>query len=140
MSKCSCHLCIFTNGNVEFCLLLIHFYLLFIFFFFHFLGRFLDPHSKSRSYLPFGLGHRVCVGSTLAKMEIFMFCAYLVKNFVFSSPDGEPLPDTTGRSGLTIRPKPFKICLKKRLWCEKPALLSTSLHTDSYKYLYVGLY
>lgn len=77
--------------------------------------RFLDPHSKSRSYLPFGLGHRVCVGSTLAKMEIFMFCAYLVKNFVFSSPDGEPLPDTTGRSGLTIRPKPFKICLKKRL-------------------------
>ncbi|GAB1607752.1 steroid 17-alpha-hydroxylase/17,20 lyase-like [Argonauta hians] len=77
--------------------------------------RFLDPQGQSKSYLPFGLGHRVCVGSTVAKMEIFMFCAYLVTNFVFTCPQGEPLPDITGRAGLTIRPKPFKICLKRRL-------------------------
>ncbi|XP_069139176.1 steroid 17-alpha-hydroxylase/17,20 lyase-like [Argopecten irradians] len=78
-------------------------------------GRFLDECPGERySYLPFGIGNRVCLGSTISKMEIFMYCACLLSKYELACPNGEPLPDVTGIPGLTLRPKPFKIKLIER--------------------------
>ncbi|KAK3097001.1 hypothetical protein FSP39_005504 [Pinctada imbricata] len=77
--------------------------------------RFLDPDRRTRfSYLPFGIGHRVCLGSAIAKMSIFLFCACLVSKYKFTVPDGEGLPDPTPNAGLSNRPKPFSIKLIER--------------------------
>lgn len=79
--------------------------------------RFLYKDSGERySYLPFGIGHRVCLGSNIAKMSVFSFCATLIKNYKITVPDGSPLPDMKPNAGLTNRPKPFEIKLVKRCW------------------------
>lgn len=78
-------------------------------------GRFLDDWtSETYSYLPFGIGNRVCLGSTISKIEMFMYCACLLSKYELSCPDGDPLPDTTGVPGLTMRPKPFRVKLIER--------------------------
>ncbi|XP_060072856.1 steroid 17-alpha-hydroxylase/17,20 lyase-like [Ylistrum balloti] len=78
-------------------------------------GRFLDECPGERySYLPFGIGNRVCLGSTISKMEIFMYCACLLSRYELVCPQGDPLPDVTGIPGLTLRPKPFRIKLIER--------------------------
>lgn len=77
--------------------------------------RFLQPNPNERySYLPFGIGNRVCLGSVIAKMEMFLFCGCLLSKYTLKCPDKEPLPDTKGLSGLTMRPLPFKIYLEER--------------------------
>lgn len=86
-------------------------------FFLCFSERFLYKDSGERySYLPFGIGHRVCLGSNIAKMSVFSFCATLIKNYKITVPDGSPLPDMKPNAGLTNRPKPFEIKLVKRCW------------------------
>ena len=43
---------------------------------FLFLDRFLDKDGKiftPKSFMPFSVGRRVCLGDNLAKMELFMF-------------------------------------------------------------------
>lgn len=77
--------------------------------------RFLHPNPNERySYLPFGIGSRVCLGSVIAKMEMFLFCGCLLSKYSIKCPEKEPLPNTKGLSGLTMRPLPFKIYLEER--------------------------
>lgn len=79
--------------------------------------RFLHPNPSERySYLPFGIGSRVCLGSVIAKMEMFLFCGCLLSKYSIKCPEKEPLPNTKGLSGLTMRPLPFKIYLEERKW------------------------
>ncbi|XP_076681205.1 putative cytochrome P450 304a1 [Andrena cerasifolii] len=55
--------------------------------------------------LPFGLGHRVCMGETFARYNIFSLFAGLMQNFNLSFVEGEPtrLEDTL--PGLIVTPK-----------------------------------
>ncbi|XP_052103028.1 steroid 17-alpha-hydroxylase/17,20 lyase-like [Mytilus californianus] len=77
--------------------------------------RFLHHNPNERySYIPFGIGNRVCLGSVIAKMEVFLFCGCLLSKYSIKCPENEPLPDTKGLSGLTMRPLPFKIILEDR--------------------------
>lgn len=58
-------------------------------------------------------GNRVCLGESLAKMELFLFFVSLLQQFTFSVPDGVEL-STEGVSGIVRVPEPFKVHAKAR--------------------------
>ncbi|KAH9490073.1 cytochrome P450 2 sub U member 1 [Bulinus truncatus] len=80
--------------------------------------RFLDGSGAAvqREWLvPFGVGRRVCLGESLAKMELFIFLANLFQTFEFLPEDPENLPPLTDVFGLTVAPKPYKVrCIKRK--------------------------
>ncbi|XP_063045962.1 cytochrome P450 2K1-like [Engraulis encrasicolus] len=82
----------------------------------HFLdgqGRFV----KRDAFMPFSAGRRVCLGESLAKMELFIFFASLLQRFRFTAPPGvsEDELDLTPLVGFTLNPSPHKLCAVGRL-------------------------
>uniref|UniRef100_A0A8C3TZU1 CP2J2 protein n=1 Tax=Catharus ustulatus TaxID=91951 RepID=A0A8C3TZU1_CATUS len=77
----------------------------------HFLkdGKF----SKNENFIPFSLGKRSCLGELLARSELFLFFTSLLQKFTFQAP-----PDTKlslqSMMGITLAPKPYKICAVPR--------------------------
>ena len=81
--------------------------------------RFLDSKTgtviRKEQFVPFGFGKRVCMGESLAKGELFLFTAILIKNVVVLKPEHHPVPDTRNDiAGLTRSPKPFHIKIQRR--------------------------
>lgn len=70
--------------------------------------------SKPEYFMPFGVGRRMCLGDTLARMELFLFFSSLLHKFNLSLPEGAPLPNLNGTVGVTISPEPFEVCLLER--------------------------
>ncbi|KAM6443419.1 steroid 17-alpha-hydroxylase/17,20 lyase isoform 1-T1 [Liasis olivaceus] len=87
--------------------------------------RFLDEdgnriYSPSPSYLPFGAGIRVCLGETLAKMELFLFLAWILQKFSLSVPEGNTLPEPEGKFGVVLQVPKFKVkATLREAWKEK---------------------
>ncbi|KAI8489154.1 cytochrome P450 2 sub U member 1 [Branchiostoma belcheri] len=77
-------------------------------------GRFLDAEgnviNKPESFMPFSGGRRECLGEQLARMELFLFFSTLLQSFTFRTPEGAPPPTTDGFLGITLSPRPFKLC------------------------------
>ncbi|MBN3321388.1 CP2K1 protein, partial [Atractosteus spatula] len=78
-------------------------------------GHFLDAQGnfiRKEAFMPFSAGRRVCLGETLAKMELFLFFTALLQKFTFRLPPGilpedlnmEPVP------GITASPHSYKLC------------------------------
>jgi len=78
--------------------------------------RFLERQFSSHEYLPFGGGHRYCIGSALAMMELKLSVATLLADFELTLPHSRPL--LPARRGLTMAP-PASMALnikRKRLF------------------------
>ena len=60
------------------------------------------------------LGRRVCLGESLAKMEMFLFFVNLMQRFTFTLPAGRPRPPMDGIAGVTLGPHPYEIVATKR--------------------------
>lgn len=80
--------------------------------------RFLDENGalcekKGRLQMSFSIGSRRCLGSTLAKAEIFLLLACLLHKYQFSSSTGSNI-DLKGRFGFTWSPNPFDILTRIR--------------------------
>ncbi|MED6249317.1 Cytochrome P450 2K1 [Ataeniobius toweri] len=78
-------------------------------------SHFLDMEGKfikRNAFLPFSAGRRVCLGESLAKMELFLFFTSLMQRFQFTPPPGvsEDELDLTPAVGFTIPPSPHELC------------------------------
>ncbi|OXB82725.1 UNVERIFIED_CONTAM: hypothetical protein H355_000423 [Colinus virginianus] len=74
-------------------------------------SHFLDADGnfvRREAFIPFSIGRRACVGEGLAKMELFLFFAGLLRKFVFQPPPGvnKAELDLTADVGFTLNPMP----------------------------------
>lgn len=83
---------------------------------FSFSERFLETGGAAlRSLVPFSGGARLCLGESVAKMELFLFTAYLLRDFELLQPgDKEGLPDLKGVASVVLKAKPFKVIVRPR--------------------------
>ena len=73
-----------------------------------------DQNVGSKSFLPFGMGRRVCAGETLAKQELFVITSRLLHEFTLHKAPG-PLPQITDDlTGIIHYPPSYEICFKPR--------------------------
>ncbi|KAK5848067.1 hypothetical protein PBY51_005719 [Eleginops maclovinus] len=74
--------------------------------------RFLDDRGQRVTppcFMPFGAGPRVCVGESLARLELFLFLSSLLQRMSFKLPDGASPPNLQGRLGVVLQPLPYKV-------------------------------
>ncbi|XP_070849116.1 cytochrome P450 17A2 [Chaetodon trifascialis] len=79
--------------------------------------RFLDDRGQRVTpscFLPFGAGPRVCVGESLARLELFLFLSSLLQRMSFRLPDGASPPNLQGRLGVVLQPLPYKVVVTPR--------------------------
>ncbi|XP_038594155.1 cytochrome P450 2K1-like [Micropterus salmoides] len=82
-------------------------------------SHFLDEEGKfvrRDAFMPFSAGRRVCLGESLAKMELFLLFTSLLQRFRFTPPPGvtEDKLDLTPVVGLTLTPSAHKLCAVSR--------------------------
>ncbi|XP_072217957.1 cytochrome P450 2K1-like [Leuresthes tenuis] len=78
-------------------------------------AHFLDKDGnfvKRDAFIPFSAGRRICVGESLARMELFIFFTTLLQHFRFTPPPGvsEDELDLTPQTGITLIPSAHKLC------------------------------
>ncbi|KAM6936711.1 steroid 21-hydroxylase [Lycodopsis pacificus] len=78
--------------------------------------RFLEGGGNSaRALIPFGGGARLCLGESVAKMELFLFTAYLLRDFHFIPPEsGASLPDLRGVASVVLKVKSYTVTARPR--------------------------
>ncbi|XP_013395423.1 cytochrome P450 2C15 isoform X4 [Lingula anatina] len=81
-------------------------------------ARFLDENGKLGKIpdclTPFSLGRRVCLGESLAKMELFLFFTNLLQQFSFTIPAGEEKPSLKSQWSIVRSPRPFRVEVHRR--------------------------
>ncbi|XP_077204308.1 cytochrome P450 2J2-like isoform X1 [Paroedura picta] len=80
-------------------------------------NHFLDEDGnfvEREAFLPFGAGARVCLGEQLARIELFIFFANLLRAFTFQLPEGVKELNTDPIVRLTLAPRPYKLCAVPR--------------------------
>ncbi|KAH9510279.1 cytochrome P450 2 sub U member 1 [Bulinus truncatus] len=80
--------------------------------------RFLDEQGnivKREELIPFSIGRRVCLGESLAKMELFLYLSTLFQRFEFLPATPDKVPPLTETFGLVAAPEPFEIRCRERI-------------------------
>uniref|UniRef100_A0A0B7BLE7 Cytochrome P450 n=1 Tax=Arion vulgaris TaxID=1028688 RepID=A0A0B7BLE7_9EUPU len=80
--------------------------------------RFIDKNGaliNREELIPFGIGRRVCLGESLAKMELFLFLSAIFQRFKCEPVDksGE-LPSLKAIMGTVVFPEAFKLRIMER--------------------------
>nr|XP_004541591.2 steroid 21-hydroxylase isoform X4 [Maylandia zebra] len=71
--------------------------------------------GSTRDLIPFGGGARLCLGESVAKMELFLFSAYLLRDFQFLLPESETsLPDLRGVASVVLKIKSYDVVARPR--------------------------
>ncbi|XP_029473196.1 cytochrome P450 2J5-like [Rhinatrema bivittatum] len=76
-------------------------------------SHFLDEGGNfvtNNAFLPFSAGHRVCLGEQMARIEIFILFASLLRAFTFQLPEGVTEINKDYIYGTVIQPHPYEIC------------------------------
>ncbi|XP_070190208.1 cytochrome P450 2D4-like [Littorina saxatilis] len=81
--------------------------------------RFLDGEGNLKKldcWTPFSAGHRVCLGESVAKPELLLVVACLLKRFTISLPEGTAYdPSYKVEFAMNFHtPKPYRIVVHKR--------------------------
>lgn len=80
--------------------------------------RFLSADGESvvrhKTWLPFSVGKRACLGESLARDELFLFTTNLVQNLKISMPVDEPPHTWEGVFKVGFAPEPHWIIVKCR--------------------------
>ncbi|XP_072520419.1 cytochrome P450 2F2-like isoform X2 [Salminus brasiliensis] len=74
--------------------------------------------EKPEAFVPFSIGPRMCLGESLARMELFLIFVTLLRRFQFFWPEDAGEPDFTPVFGVTLTPKPYKMGLRLRQTCK----------------------
>ncbi|KAI1705036.1 cytochrome p450 domain-containing protein [Ditylenchus destructor] len=77
--------------------------------------RFLDQNGqllKVEELVPFSVGKRICLGESLARMELFLFVANIFHTFKIRPVDPLNPPSSEKLPGFTVRTKPYKVRLE----------------------------
>ncbi|GCC33982.1 hypothetical protein chiPu_0012455 [Chiloscyllium punctatum] len=81
-------------------------------------NHFLDENGcfkQSESFMAFSAGKRMCLGASLARMELFLFLTTLLQNFVFNSiTDHKDIDISPATSGILVKPHVYKFCAISR--------------------------
>ena len=80
--------------------------------------RFLSDNGTTlnipEAFIPFGIGKRVCIGQSLAKVELFLFVSSLFQRFQVSTVPNEPKPKIEYSTGTVLILKPHRLVLTER--------------------------
>uniref|UniRef100_A0A8C6M163 Cytochrome P450, family 2, subfamily J, polypeptide 2 n=1 Tax=Nothobranchius furzeri TaxID=105023 RepID=A0A8C6M163_NOTFU len=68
-------------------------------------GEFVKPEA----FMPFSAGPRVCLGESLARMELFLILVTLLRKYKFIWPEDAGEPDYTPVYGVTLTPKAYRM-------------------------------
>lgn len=64
--------------------------------------------QKPKHFMPFGAGQRMCLGDTLAEMELQLFFSSLLHTYDIENPRTE-LPSLKGTAGVTVTPQDYQV-------------------------------
>ncbi|CAL1592036.1 unnamed protein product [Knipowitschia caucasica] len=73
-------------------------------------GEFVKPPA----FMVFSAGPRVCMGESLARMELFLILVTLLRRFRFVWPEDAGEPDYELVFGITVCPKPYRMKVELR--------------------------
>ncbi|XP_029952737.1 cytochrome P450 2F2-like [Salarias fasciatus] len=73
-------------------------------------GQFVQPEA----FMPFSAGPRVCLGESLARMELFLILVTLLRKFKFIWPEDAGEPDFTPVYGITMTTQPYRMKVQLR--------------------------
>ncbi|XP_059157596.1 cytochrome P450 2C15-like [Physella acuta] len=80
--------------------------------------RFLDEQGniKNREELiPFSIGRRICLGESLAKMELFLYLSSLFQRFEILPAKDNSIPPMKETFGVVVSPPPYEIrCVERQ--------------------------
>ncbi|KAL5006015.1 hypothetical protein ScPMuIL_017173, partial [Solemya velum] len=72
-------------------------------------SRFIDDKGmliRPEEFIPFSNGRRVCLGESLARMELFHFLTSILQRCRITAPENGELPSLAGIFGFVLQPEP----------------------------------